>query len=1432
MPSVFNLKALGLNSQPNQLEVPEGSLTVAKNVVINRDNVVESRRGFKIYGNSFGTSTDRAKQLLNYKERILRHFASTIQYDDGSGIFSSFAGSFAETEEGLRIKYIESNGNLYFTTANGIMKISAKTADDFTTASGFITNAGAVKAIDISSSVNYNYGDQASFLTQDSAVAYRVAWGYRDLNNNLFLGSPSQRTEVYNSMLTLMLQDYMVILGALDNIGKGGSLIDDQDYVNTLKLEISASASDLRTNLIALATKLDNNILYADNDGAPTGAPLEIGSASITAGICTITFASGDPTQYLISGSKIYLSGFTPGAGTLDGAQTVASVSSTTITFNTSASGLVTIDPAALINSNEYRDIAQPAIPNTPATHDQLVEIQDYMSFIIEQLALEPTTVISSLLKTTYIDTLDITTTSTVDLKITIPENINSSYFFQIYRSAVFTAEGTSVLSLDVFPNDELQLVYEAFPTSAELSAGVIEVEDIVPDAFRGANLYTNAATGEGILQANDIPPFAKDINVFKNSVFYANTRTKYRKELSLIGVQGMIDLYNGGTIPKLTISTPSSFNTYSFIVGEVEEFDIVCGAGSSLAASGTADYFDVNSGNNERLYRFWYQIGTATAPAAGGRTLVAIVADASDTSTQIAQKTRDAFNIYNKDFIATNSTNTVSVDCVTVGYTTDPVDGTTGFTITVTNQGQGENVSNKEILLSTNVSPAIAVTETANSMAKVINQNASEEVYVFYTSGAQEVPGKMLLEGRSLNGEIFYLSTNVEATGASFTPTLAPDVQINNISVGSPTTMLITTSTNHNLTNLDYILISGSNSTPSVDGYHQITYVSPTTFRINVTTTIAGSVGGLISVTNSESASNEEFKNRVYYSKFQQPESVPILNYFDVGAKDKAILRIFPLRDSLFVFKEDGLYRISGEAIPFNLALFDSSCIIVAPDSVSAIDNVIYVWTRQGVSSVTESGVRNVSRPIDIELLPLASPNYPNFSTATWGIGYESDKSYTVFTVSKQTDEYATRGFKYNSLTNSWTTVEKDFISGVINAADDRMYVGVGDTNYIEQERKTFSREDYADRQYEFEIQDGRYLNKVISLDSVDNIENFDVFVQEQTLTIYDFNSLLKKLDIDPGVTSDDYLSTLEASPGDDLRDKLLELAAKLDADSLGFTDYESTIEEKSGSITAISAANPTVITSNNHELFNNRKVLLSLTNSSPTINNEFIVTVVDVNNFSVDASVISPGTSGNFVTLNNDFDDLKACYNKVIEKLNADSVVSFSNYMPLNKVTNQEILITKVDKVAKRITLAAELDFIVGPFIVYKSIDCDLQYSPNTFGGDPVSLKHMREAQMMFETLAFTRGTISFATDLLPKFEKVDFNADGNGRFGFADFGTGFFGGASNSAPIRTYIPRPCQRCRYMVVKFNHRVAREKWSLFGISITGETELSTRAFK
>ena len=854
------------------------------------------------------------------------------------------------------------------------------------------------------------------------------------------------------------------------------------------------------------------------------------------------------------------------------------------------------------------------------------------------------------------------------------------------------------------------------------------------------------------------------------------------------------------------------------------------------MAQTGTGSYFDVNSGTNVNLYRFWYYNGTTIAPSAAGRLLVPILFANTDTADQIAQETSNAINLYPQDNTATVATNVVTVTATTQGVTTAPSAGTSGFTFTTTVVGNGQNAALHQVLLSNNVSPAIAIQLTAQSLVQVINQTLGSAVFGYYTSGIQEVPGQITLESTTVAGVQFFVTTNDANTGVSFSPNLSPTLQISSIVANSATTALVTTTTPTNLTNLSYVFISGSNSVPNIDGYQQITYVSTNSFLVTIPSAITtpGTNGGVTSYSVAESSSQNGYANRVFYSKLQQPEAVPALNYFDVGARDKAILRIYPLRDSLFVFKEDGIYRISGEAIPFNLALFDSSCIAVSPDSISSVNNMIFGWARQGIVAVTESGVQNMSRPIDVNILPLSSNSYTNFSTATWGIGYESDKSYTVFTVQQPTDLIAVLGYKFNTLTNAWTVIDKNSVCGVVNFLDDRLYLGAGDINYIEQERKNYDRTDYADRQYNVNIQSNSSGTTLI-LDSVANVAVNDIIVQVQPVSIYQFNSLLKMLDTDPGVNNSTFYTNFAALQGGNLRTNLVELAAALDTAGLQFTNYSASIADLSGTITAISIGEPTTITSVGHGLITGRNVLISGSNSVPSINGSYVVTVIDANNFTIDPGFIvtTPGTTGTFETQTQNFDDLLTSYNEIISLLNTDSVVNFSTYPLATSGVNEEILITGVNVNTNTITVSTVLPFIQGEAIVYKGIDCSIVYSPYTFGGDPITLKHISEAQILFDNLAFTNCTVSFATDLLPEFQPIIFNGDGPGLFGISNnFGGGFFGGASNSAPFRTLIPRFCQRCRYMVIKFEHTIAREKWALNGITLSGTTELSTRAYR
>lgn len=1658
MASTVILKAVGLNTSPNRLNQDEGSLSEAVNIIIRRDGIIEQRRGVKLYGDSLPTSNQRVKQLLVYRDRILRQYSNSLQVDsDGAGTFVNYDGQVTETETGLRIKSVESNGNLYFTTSQGIKKLSAKSAATLADAS--IETSGAVKALDLEGTAIYEANNQTGFLPQDSAIAYRVEWLKKDNNNNRIDGAPSQRAVIYNALDNLVLQDFARVLNVLDNLENTSltsARINDRNYVGTLLLPITASASTLRTNLIALAVKLDNDILYADQG---TVAPLQISTIGLNSGIATITFSSGTVTDYFVSGSKIYLEGFnlatqseiqtvafstTPTSGnftlryndtdsasiawnaslgtiqstlravdglqnvvvtgsitsgtgltltfpstdgnveqvnqgavntlssgvavsitvattqtgisetsgSLNGAQTVIGVTGTTVTIITDAVGAPST-ASATIKSNIFRSIEEPETPTIPATNQNLVALQDTLDSIILNLQELNSFIIASGVDSDAILSLDITTTATVRLNFTIPVEVaeNSAYFYQIYRSNIAQAVGASVLD-DISPNDELQLVYEDYPSPAELELGDITVLDVTPEDFRGENLYTNASTGEGIAQSNDQPPFAKDVARYRNSLFFANTRTKQRLSLNLLGVQKMIDDYDIGIVPKISITNGSVTNTYSFITGQQQirrfttvadvsdsldgkyvtcnlpdekvyfwfstgagapdpaptgydtgykvnidtndsaalvyskfkdaaalnitkfiatstlnanqveitnvdvgyiasEGDVTTGftynqeqagrgerllpqisrlvacTGSDITSSGPADYFTINTAYDQRRYVVWFKFGTSVQPVVSGATLIQIDVSGSETNAELADKIVAALPV--SQFIAINDgTQFIEITNKTLGECTAISSNVASGSFLYSTVQEGA----VNILLSPLVSPARAVDATAKSIIRIINRNLGETVYAYYLSGAFDIPGKMLLESRSIDDvEPFYVTSNNDNTGASFNPIISPETTINDIRDGV-SSVTITTDEPHGMENNDEVIIVGSDCHPIIDGLHMITYINANSFSIAAFVDTAGSAGSITRKTAALASENEEKANRVYYSKYLQPEAVPVVNYFDVGSQDKKILRIAPIRDSLFVFKEDGLFRISGDSAPFQLESFDNSYILLAPDSVAVANNVLYSWTTQGIQSLTEGGSYNISRNIDNIILKTQSSNYVNFKTATWGVGYESDNSYMVYTVDNREDTTAQIAYRYSTLTQSWTTYDKSNSCGVVNNFNDKLYLGATDVSFIEEERKQFDRTDYADREYETEIGSNSLLGNVITLPDITNVKIGDVFAQNQTLTVYEYNMLLKKLDMDTGVGTQDYFETLEMFTGDSPRDKLVALATKLDADtSVTTTTFLSKIEELDGEITNISAANSSVITSTAHGLITGRIVRIVNSDSSPVIDGEYPVTVLSVDTFSIPARVKIPGTTGTWETVNDDFEDIKTCYNEITTLLNEDLTLNFANYRPIDTYTLQEAIITNVNRVTRKITVNIELEFIVGAATIYKAITSRFTYAPCTFG-DPLMLKQLSEATVMFETRTLTSASIAFATDLLPDFIPVNFNLDGNGIFGHSKFGEGFFGGTSNSAPFRTYVPRQCQRCRYIVVKYEHSTAREDYRILGITVSGNIGQSTRAFR
>jgi hypothetical protein len=884
-------------------------------------------------------------------------------------------------------------------------------------------------------------------------------------------------------------------------------------------------------------------------------------------------------------------------------------------------------------------------------------------------------------------------------------------------------------------------------------------------------------------------------------------------------------------TAPSAGTTGFTPFTVLAQGVGEVARPEV--STATTIAANlftnvGVSDYFTVNAANDSVKVTVYFKLGSSSIPVLPGHSLVEVTLTGVETAPQVAALIKTALDstlLFTTEVVS----NVVTITNVQFGECSNITENVAnaGFLVSSVQQG------GLQVLLSPLVSPARAVDETARSFVRVINKNPEETIYAYYLSSTFDVPGKMSLEARTLDlANTFYIVGNNDNTGVSFNPDIGPEIFISAIGTGA--NPVFTTSTPHNLASSEQIVITNTDCTPVLNGLYTVIVTGANTFYIEGTlTTVAGTTGAFIKATNAVYSENESKINRVYFSKFQQPEAVPLVNYFDVGSADKAILRIISLRNSLFVFKEDGLYRISGETAPFQLELFDISFNLLAPDSAAVCNNVIYAWTTQGIQSLTEGGSSIISRNIDNIILKTQSSNFANFKTVTWGVGYESDNAYIVYTVLEELDTVATIAYRYSTLTNSWTTLNLSHNAGVINPADDKIYLAANDVAYIEQERKSFSRLDYADREISSIISPNKVLGDKLILTSITGLEVGDSLVQDQTIEVTQFNILLNKLDYDSGVADGDYFAELELIAGDSPRLKIEELAAKLDNDAgVAYNQFLDHVDSKTGVITGNTAAATTVITSVGHGLLTGRVILIdSSLDSTPSLNGTHAVTVLDADTFSIPLAVTVAGTTGNFQTVNSNFEDLKTNYNFICTTLNTDTGVSFQNYKVLDNNTIQESVITAINTVTRQITLSVTLPYLVGPITFYKAFESIVTYSPVTMG-DPLMLKHLREATMMFETRGFSGGVLSFATDLLPELIPVPFSLSGNGIFGHSNFGTGFFGGMGNAAPFRTYIPRQCQRCRYMVIQFSHKVAREDFKITGCTLTGEIGQSTRGYR
>lgn len=579
-----------------------------------------------------------------------------------------------------------------------------------------------------------------------------------------------------------------------------------------------------------------------------------------------------------------------------------------------------------------------------------------------------------------------------VSLSYVIPTSITTEYFYQIYRS---TATATAADE----PSDELQLVLQGNPTTAQISAKSFTVIDNTPYSLMRATLYTSPSL-EGIANSNEEPPFALDVDVFKGSAFYANTRQKQRLSIALISVDS----------PSLGYYVDGSVGT------------------TNTSPNLTAIASTANLRVGMRVVGTGIPVDTRILTITGGTT-VTMSKNATATAT-VSVEFQDRLSIGGVDYWAATASNA----------------STNSFLVTVSGT-PGQNIN-----------------ATALSLIQIINTTASNTtLYAYYISSLDDLPGQMLFEERSVGGDAFFATSTI---GNSFSPVLSDQQIITANSLANPTQ--ITTATAHGISSGSVVQIFGSNSTPTIDGERTITVIGPSIFSVPVNVTVAGTAGYFVVNDGLTTSDNEAKQNRVAISKPGQVEAVPAYTYFDIGSANFPIQRVVALRDGIFFFKQDGIYRLSGESFgSFTVSLVDNTVTLKVPESAVPFNNQVFCFTTQGICAVTDSGVQILSVPIENTLLELSSEQYTNFASASFGVAYESSRQYMFFTVSEEDDEFATQAFIYNSLTESWTRWIMNRTCGVVNTAVNKLFMAQTDTGQVLIERKSYTNDDYADEQY-----------------------------------------------------------------------------------------------------------------------------------------------------------------------------------------------------------------------------------------------------------------------------------------------------------------------------------------------------------------------------
>jgi len=360
-----------------------------------------------------------------------------------------------------------------------------------------------------------------------------------------------------------------------------------------------------------------------------------------------------------------------------------------------------------------------------------------------------------------------------------------------------------------------------------------------------------------------------------------------------------------------------------------------------------------------------------------------------------------------------------------------------------------------------TDGTPAQNVANTTQSLVRAINSRRDGgRFYAHYSSTDVDLPGQITIESR-IAGEGPFTVEAIQR-GDMWAPALTATQTVTAGAVSRDASNVVTvvtpTSTRGHGFQVGQMLellppVSPVDAENFPPGPKIVTDVpTPDSFRYQEMGPPPGStvtnVGGMQFKSAQEivTTDDEAAPGGWMASDAANPDSVPFTVPNIAGDRYKRLYRFLPLGNSLFMLKEDGLFRLTGSSPEtFNVDHVDNTVRFVAPDTAVVIGGRAYALTTQGLMSWTEATrPEPASVPIEDVFRDLVDGNRDLVEQYAFAVNDDAARrAYFWLPDPTNTEEPgASHVYVYHTLTDAWTRWDKRGATALIHPVDGKLYV------------------------------------------------------------------------------------------------------------------------------------------------------------------------------------------------------------------------------------------------------------------------------------------------------------------------------------------------------------------------------------------------------